>query len=97
MMDSVDSIMNRLVSRQKRESPYNNRLQRTVEERLPRSKITALLTDTVKLVFAIVTVTESVQEKMFIVFRPSLADTLQTRALKFMSKFMFTKVTEVDS
>ena len=39
--DSVDSIIKRLVKRQKRESPLNNRLQRTVGERLPRSMSTA--------------------------------------------------------
>ena len=33
-LDIVDSIMKRLLSREKRESPYNNRLQRPVEERL---------------------------------------------------------------
>ena len=44
-----------------------------------------------------VTVTRAVQEKMFIVFRSSLADAHGTRALKFMSKFMFAKVTEMDS
>ena len=44
-----------------------------------------------------VTVTRAVQEKMLIVFRSSLADTHGTRTLKFMSKFMFMKVTELDS
>ena len=44
-----------------------------------------------------VTVTRAVQEKMFIVFRSSLADTRGTGTLKFMSKFMFAKVAELDS
>ena len=43
-----------------------------------------------------VTVTRAVQEKMFIVFRSSLADVHGTRALTFMYKFMFAKVTEMD-
>ena len=43
-----------------------------------------------------VTVTRAVQEKMFLVFKVSLADTHGTRTLKFMSKVMFTKVAELD-
>ena len=91
--DIVDSIMKRLVSREKQESPFNNRLQRTVEGKFPRS--TAL--DTVKYVSAIITMTRAVQEKMFVVFRSSLADAHGIRKLKFVSKFMSAKVTEIDS
>ena len=41
--DIVDSIIKRLVSREKQESPHRlQRLQRTVEERFPRSMSTAL-------------------------------------------------------
>ena len=58
--DNVDSTMKRLVSRQKRESPYNKRLQRNVEERLPRSMSTAL---EIEQVSAMVIVTRALQEK----------------------------------
>ena len=48
-------------------------------------------------VSAMITVTRAVQEKMFIIFRSSLADAHGTRTMKFMSKFMFAEVTEMDT
>ena len=44
-----------------------------------------------------ITVTRAVQEKMLVVFGSRLADAHGTRALKFVSEFMFTNVTEMDS
>ena len=44
-----------------------------------------------------ITVTWAVQEEVFIVLNPSLTKAHGTRALKFMSKFMFAKVAKMDS
>ena len=44
-----------------------------------------------------ITVAWAVQEEVFIVLNPSLTKAHGTRALKFMSKFMFAKVAKMDS
>ena len=44
-----------------------------------------------------ITVAWAVQEEVFIVLNPSLTKARGTRALKFMSKFMFAKVAKMDS
>ena len=51
----------------------------------------------VKEVFAMITVAWSVQEEVFITLSPSLTKAHGTRALKFMSKFMFAKVAKMGS
>ena len=44
-----------------------------------------------------ITVAWAVQEEVFIVLNPSLTKAHGTRALKFMSDFMFTTVAKMDS
>ena len=44
-----------------------------------------------------ITVAWAVQEEVFIVLNPSLTKAHGTRALKFMSKFMFAMVAKMDS
>ena len=53
--------------------------------------------DTAKEIEAIIAVAWAVQEEVFIVLNPSLTEAYGTRALKFMSKFMFAKVAKLDS
>ena len=50
--------------------------------------------DTVKEVSAMTTVAWAVQEKVFVIFNSSLAETHGTGALKIMSKSMFAKATK---
>ena len=44
-----------------------------------------------------ITVAWAVQEEVFVVLNPCLAEACRTRAQKFMSEFMFAKVAKLDS